>query len=521
MSWEDNLSMKKNGRPGLTTDEFIRRSIEKHGDYCDYSLVVYKELETPVSIICHTHGEFKQKPAIHLRAKFPCPKCIHEKNSKKHTLTTEEFVERCIIKHGDRFDYSKTKYKNSSSKAVFICKDHGEFTASIRTHLNGNGGCSKCINTSKINKTSYFITKSIERHGNKYNYDESKYVGGKSSIKIFCNNCNSYFNQIAANHVNGANCPNCVVRCKPKTTEQFILEARNVYGGMYDYSLVDYITNHHKVNIICKEHGVFNISSIGHIGGRGCPICSRLNTRLSKEHFIEKANKVHNNKFGYNRVVYDGIHNKVEIYCPDHDGYFLQEPHSHLKGNACLICSGRDVNYYTDNNLCSYVEHRKRIGLYENTREGDRGVLEVSCKQCHHWFVPSRESVRIRYNAILGKRPGECNLYCSDECKEKCDTFGQQLYPKSFKPYRKQENQRDSSDQSAFRQRILDEYGSTCEVCGKSGVAVDAHHEIPLSMCDIDIMLWDVDNGVVVCKYCHHKKLHVGDCSPTKLSKNK
>ena len=40
----------------LTTEEFIKRAIEKHGDRYDYSKVDYKNIGTKVTIICPIHG---------------------------------------------------------------------------------------------------------------------------------------------------------------------------------------------------------------------------------------------------------------------------------------------------------------------------------------------------------------------------------------------------------------------------------------------------------------------------------
>ena len=54
----------------LTTEEFIRKAKEIHGDKYDYSKTVYgKDNKTKVCIICPIHGEFKQKPNVHLNGK--------------------------------------------------------------------------------------------------------------------------------------------------------------------------------------------------------------------------------------------------------------------------------------------------------------------------------------------------------------------------------------------------------------------------------------------------------------------
>ena len=56
--------------------------------------------------------------------------------------------------------------------------------------------------------------------------------------------------------------------------------------------------------------------------------------------FIEKANKIHNNKYDYSNVDFKNVNTKVRIICPIH-GEFEQLPSSHLKGQGCRKC-GRE-----------------------------------------------------------------------------------------------------------------------------------------------------------------------------------
>lgn len=58
----------------LTTDEFIRKAKEVHGDKYDYSKVEYINAKTKVLIICSIHGEFWQTPSNHLKG-HKCDKC--------------------------------------------------------------------------------------------------------------------------------------------------------------------------------------------------------------------------------------------------------------------------------------------------------------------------------------------------------------------------------------------------------------------------------------------------------------
>lgn len=60
-----------------------------------------------------------------------------------------------------------------------------------------------------------------------------------------------------------------------------------------------------------------------------------------KNKFIEKANKVHNNKYDYSEVLYIDSITKIKIICPEH-GEFFQTPQAHLRGNSCPMCANKN-----------------------------------------------------------------------------------------------------------------------------------------------------------------------------------
>ena len=64
--------------------------------------------------------------------------------------------------------------------------------------------------------------------------------------------------------------------------------------------------------------------------------------------FIKKAIAAHGAFFGYERVNYKTMQQQVEIYCPDHDGYYWQTARSHLEGHGCRLCAHKVVQRVTD-----------------------------------------------------------------------------------------------------------------------------------------------------------------------------
>jgi G:T-mismatch repair DNA endonuclease (very short patch repair protein) len=130
--------IKCKGLDTLTTDEFIKRSLQVHNNLYDYSLVKYKSLKDKVKIICKIHGEFEQIAGVHLNG-FNCAECYNDRKR----LTVEQFINKANIKHNNKYDYSLVDYKNNHTKVIIICPVHGEFIQSPGSHLYENG-CPKC-----------------------------------------------------------------------------------------------------------------------------------------------------------------------------------------------------------------------------------------------------------------------------------------------------------------------------------------------------------------------------------------
>lgn len=180
----------------------------------------------------------------------------------------------------------------------------------------------------------------IERSQKLYNnkYDYSEIEYKNTGIKVKII-CPEHgaFYKTPINHLNGQGCPICSKLNKKLTTEEFIKRAREVHGDKYDYSKVEYIKSNKKVCIICPIHGEFWQTPHDHLRGCGCPNCAK-NKKLTQYEFIERAKYIHNNFYNYSKVVYKNTEEKVCIICPEH-GEFWQTPHSHLSGVGCPLCA--------------------------------------------------------------------------------------------------------------------------------------------------------------------------------------
>jgi len=185
----------------LTTDEFIHKAKDVHGNKFDYHLTNYINYDTKVKIICPEHGIIEQTPRTHLEN--DCKKCCMQKRAK----TTEDFINESKIVHGDLYEYSLVNYINRVKKVKIICKEHGIFEQIPYLHLKGCI-CYKCFAKNKCESTEDFIEKSKIIHGDKYEYFLVKYENVTTKIKITCKT-HGVFEQSPSSHLRGFGCQIC------------------------------------------------------------------------------------------------------------------------------------------------------------------------------------------------------------------------------------------------------------------------------------------------------------------------
>ena len=120
----------------------------------------------------------------------------------------------------------------------------------------------------------------------------------------------------------------------------FVEKANKIHNNKYDYSLVEYINSKTKIKIICPIHGVFEQTPAKHLMGRGCQKCGG-SEKLTKELFIQKAIEIHGDKYDYSDIIYINNLTKIKIFCKKCQEYFYQSPNGHItKKYGCPKCSG-------------------------------------------------------------------------------------------------------------------------------------------------------------------------------------
>lgn len=389
----------------LTTEEFVKKAKQIHGNKYDYSKVEYVNANTKVCIICPEHGEFWQTPYSHVNGRG-CPQCANIKRGETFKISDKEFIKRVIKKHGDKYDYSNVNYIDSITPVIVNCKKHGEFKIAAYRLISGEG-CPHCANEKRKlsnhtkKTTEVFINEIKELFGDRVNCDEIVYINANTPVIITDNELGLRYKITPTKLLTRG-----LLKKIKQSKESFIEKAKQIHGDKYDYSKVEYINTQTKVCIICPEHGEFWQTPHNHLLGYECEQCgyNKIKSKLIKDKtdFINSANKVHGGFFDYSHFNYVNYNTKSLITCPEH-GDFLQTPAKHLMGHGCPICNEshleREVRLYMENKKIDYTTQFKPVWL-----KNGKGIQRVDflinntkylieCQGIQHFIRPN-----LKYN---------------------------------------------------------------------------------------------------------------------------
>ena len=258
-------------------------------------------------------------------------------------------------------------------------------------------------------KAKRLILEKIQNINNTYDLKLSflrvkgDWIGNQSRIIIYCNKHEREIEVTYLNFVRNEKycCPMCAIEIQHdnqrRSTEEFIRLSKQKYGDRFSYEKTVYITARKKVIITCKRHGDFLVVPEYHLRESnnfgGCKECVRESRKPQPrlaDQFIEKARKVHGDKYDYSKVIYINNRTPVIIICPIH-GEFTQLPVTHLRGSGCHRCSSS----IGENIIHNYLSERKiEFEYHKVIRDGE------------NWLIPDflfkKEGITymIEYNGI-------------------------------------------------------------------------------------------------------------------------
>lgn len=302
----------------LNKDLFLKKSIEKWGDKYDYSLVKYKGYKSKVKIKFN-NIIYEQTPHNHL---------LYAPEKNVVSKTTNDFINKSLEVHGDKYSYNKTIYTLSKNEVVITCPIHGDFSQVANSHIIGHG-CKKCGDKYKNRKynvrytTKEFIEECKEIWGDKYDYSITKYVNMRTKIKVIYDGIT--YDQLPGSHLKYPVEGNL-------TQEIFLIKANRKWGDKYDYSLVNFKSTKELVDIIYDDK-IYQQYPHNHL-----VYAPEKRNLMYESEFIKKSIELHGDQYFYNNVSYVNSITEVDILCRKH-GMFTQKPTLHLRGCGCPICN--------------------------------------------------------------------------------------------------------------------------------------------------------------------------------------
>ena len=160
--------------------------------------------------------------------------------------------------------------------------------------------------------------------------------------------------------------------------DTFIERARKIHGDKYDYSKVEYVNNKTKVCIICPIHGEFWQTPDKHLRGQGCRKCAGV-YKKDIDILIEEISKIHNGKYDTSKIVYVNNKTKINLVCPIHGDFWIT-PHNCLMGQGCPKCGGSFKRSTEEFIKDAIIVHGDK---YDYSKSECNGVHNKTCIICH------------------------------------------------------------------------------------------------------------------------------------------
>jgi len=157
--------------------------------------------------------------------------------------------------------------------------------------------------------------------------------------------------------LNGRGCRKCIHDKDRKNINQFLVTAKKIHGEKYDYSDVIYINGRSKINIKCKEHGIFEQIPISHLVGKGCPTCKSSKGEILISNLLNeyKESYVKNYRFpnckDKSTLPFDFFLPKLNA-CIEYDGIQHFEPIKYWGGHITL--QQRQKRDVIKDNFCNF-----------------------------------------------------------------------------------------------------------------------------------------------------------------------
>lgn len=282
----------------------------------------------------------------------------------------------------------------------------------------------------KVNKTTLTLIKKKDRDASIFCQENDLHFFDETyaSLKNKINNIAAKYNDICIKYERETNAEKeftCVKEKFGAKTKNFISESKKKFGDKFDYTMTKYNGAKKKLIVICKFHGKCEQKPGNHFRSiHGCMKCSTNFSKTNINEMLEKAKKIHSNKYDYSKVVYKSKCNNVTIICPKH-GDFQKTIKNHVRlKQGCQLCAkeGRNGKMIKNVTTESFIEeanlkHNFKYDYYETEYVNARTKIKIKClEHGFFWQIPSS-------HALVGRGCPKCNKgipYTTDSFIKKC-----------------------------------------------------------------------------------------------------
>jgi len=312
-------------------------------------------------------------------------------------LTTDEFIERAVQKHGNKYDYSDTEYINAKTKVYIRCPEHGLFPQIPNNHTKLGQGCKQCmiLNRKYKGKMSHdlFITRCHEGGLIDYELDDSVVFGGAHGFsELICLNCNHKVSYRSYKFMtNDAKCHVCGGGRVYRDYEWF---DRARYNKPHIFDELDFTESVFKSvkgewEVVCRLcNNKFNTTPKYVYQGYSCPICNeskgeKETAKWFRDHMINFKRQM---KFNGLIGVSGFVQLPFDFYIPDL--------------NTCIEYDGEQhyrwvKSWMTEQKFLNLQEHDRRKNEYCDKHgirliriRWDEDVDEILSTHLHPLMLP-------------------------------------------------------------------------------------------------------------------------------------
>lgn len=336
-----------------TTEKFVSelKEIFKNKPF-SFDKVVYTGARDYVTVTCDLHGDWRAM-ATNLQQGKGCRGCRTDRVTNARRKDKEHFIQKSKKVHGDTYDYSDVIYINNTKNVAIKCKEHGVFFQQPIAHYSGSG-CTKCIKrmVKTLLDVKQHLDPSLLSDWEFIGLEDTSDVLMTQSVTVLCNKHGETFNTNFASLSNRKSCCDLtknvlISEAQISHFSVYIEQMRSVHGNKYQYlDDFDKVSQSQKLNILCKEHGVFVQDIYHHLHRKqGCPKCAVIKQgKIKTDTWIESLEDlVLKIPLGdeINVVSFDKVKNsrgKLVLSCSKH-GIFEKSVGNLKLGQRCPECS--------------------------------------------------------------------------------------------------------------------------------------------------------------------------------------